>query len=379
MNSGHENALSSRPTPPVPTPVAGDGPPSADLLEVLDRIEGLPALPAFVTRMLSVADDPDVSTREIADMVSNDQAMAAAVLRLVNAPFFGLGRRISSIQHAVLLLGLRTVRNLALSAVLVKSFGQSSRDRRFDRGRLWRHTVACAAGAQLLSKRLGSDDPDEAFLAGLVHDMGVVIFDQFFHDGFRRVADLVIGMTMPLVDAEREIFGRDHAFVGQQLARRWNFPVSVAEAIGCHHAPGRARCDPTLAAIVHLSDWLEAATGVSSDVGGLPGVGISPGAGATPGSGPAPVATIAPSAETEAVGATDGVAGSKMNGQDAEFAPDADSAPAVEALGDPFCASGPLDPEALEVLGLRFQDMEGLRLAVAAERWRAEALVSLLP
>ena len=97
---------------------------------MLDRIEGLPALPAFVTRMLSLVDDPDVSTRKIADMVSGDQAMAAAVLRLVNAPFYGLGRRISSIQHAVLLLGSRTVRNLALSAVLVKSFGESSRDRR---------------------------------------------------------------------------------------------------------------------------------------------------------------------------------------------------------------------------------------------------------
>ena len=64
-----------------------------------------------------------------------------------------------------------------------------------------------------------------------------MVFDQFFHDGFRRVADLVTGMGMPLVDAEREIFGRDHAFVGRQLARRWNFPSAVTEAIGCHHDP----------------------------------------------------------------------------------------------------------------------------------------------
>ncbi len=355
MNRRHERVLSSEGIPAVPTPVAGESPPSADLLEALDRIEGLPALPEFVTRMLSVADDPEVSTREIADMVSGDQAMAAAVLRLVNAPFFGLGRRISSIQHAVLLLGLRTVRNLALSAVLVKSFGQSSRDRRFDRSRLWRHTVACAAGAQLLSKRLGSDDPEDAFLAGLVHDMGVVIFDQFFHDGFRRVVDLVTGMTMPLVDAEREIFGRDHAFVGRQLARRWNFPVSVAEAIGCHHAPSRARLDPTLAAIVHLSDWLEASTGVS------PGAQNSASAGIPP----------APGTDTGTV--VEGATGLTEHAEDAEFAP------AAEAPADPFCASGPLDPGALEVLGLRPQDLGGLRLAVAAERWRAEALISLLP
>jgi putative nucleotidyltransferase with HDIG domain len=367
MSRRHEGALSSERIPAVPAPVAGDSPPGADLLAALERIEGLPALPESVTRMLNLADDPDVSTREVADMVSGDQAMASAVLRLVNAPFFGLGRRISSIQHAVLLVGLRTVRNLVLSVVLVKSFGESSRDRRFDRGRLWRHTVACAAGARLLSKRLGGADPEEAFLAGLVHDMGIVVFDQFFHDGFRRVADLATGTGMPLIDAEREIFGRDHAFVGWQLARRWNFPASVAEAIGCHHDPGRARLDPRLAATVHLSDWLEAATGTST------GAGDSPDVGATPGAESAPVSPIAPSTGTEAWAAADGATGPTMNGQDTGPAP-AESAPA-----DPFCASGPLDPATLEVLSLRLQDLEGLRLAVAAERGRTEALVSLLP
>jgi putative nucleotidyltransferase with HDIG domain len=246
-----ENTQSPDPTPAAPAPVvAGECPEGADLVRVLDRIDGLPALPEFVTRMLNMADDPDVSSRDIARMVSDDQAMAAAVLRLVNAPFYGLGRPISSIQHAVLLLGQRTVRNLALSAVLVKSFGEASRDRRFDRVRLWRHTVACAAGARLLAQRFGTQDPEEAFLAGLVHDMGIVVFDQFFHDGFRRVADLVTGMGTPLVEAEREIFGRDHAFVGRQLARRWNFPVPVIEAIGCHHEPGRARVDPDRKSVV---------------------------------------------------------------------------------------------------------------------------------
>jgi putative nucleotidyltransferase with HDIG domain len=343
MNRRHQAEPSAKPSGAAPTSGASDrGLRRADLSAVLDRIEGLPALPEFVTRMLSVVDDPDISTHDIADMVSGDQAMAAAVLRLVNAPFFGLGRRISSIHHAVLLLGIRAVRNLVLSAVLVKSFGESSRDRRFDRGRLWRHTVACAGGAQLLAKRLGGEDPEEAFLAGLVHDMGIVIFDQFFHDGFRRVADLVTGMGMPLVDAEREIFGRDHAFVGRELARRWNFPTAVVEAIGCHHLPGRARLDPRLTAIVHLSDGLEASSGVPSDPENS-GPENSTGAGATPVSGCAP---------------------------DAGRAPD---------LPDPFCASGPIDFVALEVLAISPTDLEELRRIVAADRWRTEALVSLLP
>jgi hypothetical protein len=134
-----------------------------------------------------------------------------------------------------------------------------------------------------------------------------------------------------------------------------------------------------LAAIIHLSDWLEASTGVSLGAGTSPGVDAAPGAeispavGATPGAGSAPGPAIAPGAGTEAMAATDGATGPTVNGQDAGLAP------VAETPADPFCASGPLDPVALEVLGLRPQDLEGLRLAVAAERWRAEALVSLLP
>jgi putative nucleotidyltransferase with HDIG domain len=284
----------------------------------------------------------------------------------VNAPFFGLGRRISSIQHAVLLLGVRTVRNLVLSAVLVKSFGESSRDRRFDRGRLWRHTVACAAGARMLSRRLGGGDPEEAFLAGLVHDMGIVVFDQFFHDGFRRVADLATGMGMPLIAAEREVFGSDHAFVGRQLARRWNFPAAVAEAIGCHHEPGRARLVPILAATVHLADWLEGAAEIA------PEVPVASEAEGVTETGPVSVPASGPEVGADARTRADG-AEPAANGEDVQRGP-AEAIPA-----DPFCASGPLDPLVLEMLGLRLQDLEGLRLAVAEERLRTEALMSLLP
>lgn len=364
MNRRRENVPSLDPVPAASAPVVDqeclEG---AELVRVLDRIEGLPALPEFVTRMLNLADDPDVSTRDIANMVSDDQAMATAVLRLVNAPFYGLGRRISSIQHAVLLLGQRAVRNLALSAVLVKSFGEPSKDRRFDRVRLWRHTVACAAGARLLAQRFGADDPEEAFLAGLVHDMGIVVFDQFFHDGFRRVADLVTGLGTPLVDAEREVFGRDHAFVGRQLARRWNFPVPVIEAIGCHHAPGRARVDPMLTASVHLADWLEATSGAAPGARVLSITGADAGVAAENGAGRLSKACLAEPAS-----------GSLPSADPAGTVPGAAAIPL-----DPFCQAGPLDPAALEVLGIRPGEVEELRLAVAAERWRTEALVSLLP
>jgi HD-like signal output (HDOD) protein len=324
----------------VPRTTAVARPPDQGVVAALDRLDGLPVLPAFITQMLARADDPEVSAREIADLVSRDQAMASRVLRLVNAPFYGLDRRISSIQHAVLLLGMRTMRNLALSAVLVKSFGESSPDRRFDRVGLWRHAVVCAMGARLIAEQLATDDPEEAFLAGLVHDMGIVVLDQFFHDGFRQVIDLVIGMGMPLIDAEREVFACDHSTIGRQLARRWNFPAAVAEAIGCHHQPARARINPTLASVVHLSDWLEAETAIRS--------------------------TADPEAGTSDSGQADSDA--------AQIA-----GPGEGSRAGPFGASGPLDPSALEVLGLAPEDLKRLQRALTEDRWRAEALASLLP
>jgi putative nucleotidyltransferase with HDIG domain len=223
----------------------------------------------------------------------------------------------------------------------VKSFGEASQDRRFDRPRLWRHAVASAAGARLIAQRLRSMDPEEAFLAGLVHDMGIIILDQYFHEGFRRVVDLVFSMGMPLPDAAREIFGRDHAYVGRQLARRWNFPAGVAEAIGCHHEPSRARLNPTLTSIVHLADYLE---------------------------------TVAPA---EAAPSADGTEAPAQVATAAAPAPGTPLLP-VDAP-DPFREVGALDEGALAVLGLGPDEVEGLRLAIAAERWRAEAFLSMVP
>jgi len=295
------------------------------LLKTLEGVENLPTLPQVVARVLALAEDPAVSARQIADMIGQDQALAAAVLKLVNAPFYGLSRRISSIHHAVLLLGFRTVRNLSLSAVLVKSFGEPSLDHRFDRMRLWRHAVACATGARLLASKLGTDDAEEAFLAGLVHDMGIVVLDQFFHEGFRRVLDLVIAMDMPLRDAETEVFGQDHAAVGKLLARRWNFPAAVSEAIARHHEPWKAKRDPSLAAIVHVADGWRPGSAVMSESGD-------------------------------------------------------DETPAMPAPeDDSFWDRETVDPRALEILRLGPEDLAHFREGLEAEWERAQTLLTLAP
>ena len=230
--------------------------PGADFRKVVSRIEQVPTLPEVIIHVLRLAQDPDVSTHQVAEIVGHDQSMVSSILRMVNSPFYSLSCRITSIQHAVVLLGMRTVRNVALSSVLVKSFGDSSEDKRFDRGLLWKHTVACAIGARLLAQNSRLSEPEEAFLSGLIHDIGLVILDQFFHEDFRRVIDRVAREGETLCQAERVVFGHDHAAVGALLARQWNFPAPVVEAIACHHRPSLAKDDKALSALVHVADYL---------------------------------------------------------------------------------------------------------------------------
>ena len=223
---------------------------------ILNRVDNLPTLPPVVTRILSVVEDPKATGQQVAEAVSMDQAMVASILKIVNSPFYGLNRRISSISHAILLLGFRTIRNMALSATLLNTFGGPGQTKRFDRGLFWRHSIGCATTARLLAKRLRLVDPEEAFLAGLIHDMGRIVFDHYFSVEFAKLLDRGEGAEGELLLAERETFGIDHGEVGRLMAQRWNFPTGVTEAIGCHHDPVRAKQSPQLCALIHVADEL---------------------------------------------------------------------------------------------------------------------------
>lgn len=225
------------------------------LKRITDRIENLPTLPAVAARLLETVNDPTTSASDVQNLLRHDQSLAMKVLRLANSSFYGYGGQIKTISHAVVVLGFETIRSIALSASVFGAFGGRTKtdSRRFPRVEFWRHSIAVGAVARMLSMRLGGE-AEEGFVAGIVHDIGKVVLDEFAHDEFLAALERARERGCSLYEAEAEAVGAPHTQVGRWLGARWNLPPSLVEAIGHHHAPARAEVAPRLAAAVHLGD-----------------------------------------------------------------------------------------------------------------------------
>jgi len=232
----------------------------------LNVVESIPTFPEILTKVMTVVDDPDASAYDVANVVSKDPSLVSAVLKVVNSPFYGMSREVSSVGQAVILLGFRTIRNLVLSTTLLQSFGGPSRNRQFNRKALWKHAIATGGAAKQLAVR-AKHDPEQAFHAGLMHDMGCVVLDQCFPEEFGQVLDYLAREDVSLSRAEMEVLGIDHAEIGRLVCQKWNFPKGITEAIGFHHKPGEAPGDGIGACLIHVGDKIAGRLGLDAGLG----------------------------------------------------------------------------------------------------------------
>lgn len=225
-----------------------------EIANVLREIKNLPTLPDVATKVIELSDDPDVSPKAIADAVERDPAIATRLLKLVNSPYFGIRGTVSSINQSLVFLGVSNLRNLVLSTCVMDLFNQEGEVGTYDRRGLWVHSMATAIAARELSKRMRVVDPEVAFTAGLIHDVGKVVLDKFFPNDFKRIVELMDAHHAAMIDAEAAVMGLTHADVGLHLAHNWSLPEILRDAIGCHHAPRSARKSPELAALIGYAD-----------------------------------------------------------------------------------------------------------------------------
>lgn len=214
-------------------------------------VEDLPSLPAIVMELLGDIEQQDVDISVLAKKVSYDQALTAKTLRLANAPSFGLQVKVTTIQQAITFLGFQTTRNLITAAALTGCF-PNGRCPGFDDKAFWRHSIATAACARALARRLRFN-PDVAFTAGLLHDIGRLMLVTAYPAAYGDVLAWRVDRGGEWQDAERAVLGLDHVDAGIALAEHWHFSDTMRQAIAYHHAPQTPGAG-FLAAIVHVAN-----------------------------------------------------------------------------------------------------------------------------
>lgn len=229
----------------------------------LDQVESLATLPAVATRLMQLVDDPGSSMAEIKRVISTDPALCARILKIVNSSFYGLTRTVGSVEHAVTLLGLNAIKNIAIAASLHKAFHAPRLGHGFQVNDLWTHAVAVGTASHRLAQLVGKSLTEDAFLAGLIHDLGIIIELQADRTLFSRLVDLLAAEPeLSFRKAEQQIFAATHEDFGAALCRRWQFPQHLEFVAGCHHQPLELpESARRLGAIVHVADILAARSG----------------------------------------------------------------------------------------------------------------------
>lgn len=228
--------------------------------DVAARLKQLPSLPNVVSELLSSFTAEDIDVDMIARQIARDQALTARVLRVANSSFYGLQNRVATIQEAVTVLGFRAVRSMVVAVGMSGAF-RHEQCPEFDDQVYLRHGVGTALAARVLASRVGVN-PDLAFTAGLLHDIGQLVLVSNFPQQYSKVLQYRKQHDCFLVQAERDVLGVDHAEVGGLLAEAWHFPPVLREAVGEHHAPASA-AGGSLANLIHVADLTAHALGLT--------------------------------------------------------------------------------------------------------------------
>ena len=233
---------------------------------MLSRLGDLPAMPAVTQRVLGLIRNPNSDMGEISEILSLDQSLAILILRWANSAYYGLRHPITTVKQAVMVLGQQAVRNVLLSSSVASLMEKPLAGYGLDKGELWKHSIAVAGASREIAKDKGPNIAEEAYTAGLLADVGKLAFEKLLRD---------VDLTDPgwqgksFSDLEQNYFGIDHAKLGSELARRWNLPNPLLDAICHHHNPMAAKEGRGLAFAVHLADYMVMMMGIGIGRDGL--------------------------------------------------------------------------------------------------------------
>lgn len=233
-----------------------------EILRKLEEIQSLPTLPQIVTTLNKALDNPNVNAEHIGRILNDDPAMMTKILKVVNSAVYALPNKVSSISQATSLLGFKSIKNIALATSVFSTFEISSEQTRFNREEFWRHSISVGIAMNVIYDYVRVNiksiySSDVLHLAGLVHGIGIIIFEQFFHVKFVFAMIMAEREKISLLDAEEKTLGADHAQVGAWLGKKWNLPEHVIAAIRWHSDPEKAPAEFTdIVNICHTAKYI---------------------------------------------------------------------------------------------------------------------------
>lgn len=226
------------------------------IMALVRDVKALPALPETVKHVREAMDDPNTSTKDVAAIIARDPALSAKMLSLANSAGYGFSQKVETVEMATTLLGLRETYSIVLSSAVINYFDRS---KTFDYTEYWRKSTICATSARIIAQTIGYKQPQSAYTAGLLHDIGRLVFAEIMPERYNAVKQTV--PDNEVVAAEEEHFGVAHPEIGYLLATEWNLPEEVSQAIRLHHRPAEAQLGQTIVNITALASMMTDAYG----------------------------------------------------------------------------------------------------------------------
>jgi len=231
---------------------------------VLRSVDRLPTLPTVYTKLTQLLRSPNTTVKEIGSIISEDQAMAVKVLKIVNSAFYGLPNKIGSLKHAIVILGLNQIRTVVLATSTLQMFRKFESDHSFDMQKFWEHSIGCAVAARVLAETASLRSPDDAFTGGLLHDIGKLVHAVYLNEEFTAVVADIEERGVPMMESEQRILGHDHAYTGKELAIKWGLSQGTVDMIAQHHLSDSLNELTKEIAVVHIGNILSIALGLGS-------------------------------------------------------------------------------------------------------------------
>jgi len=233
--------------------------------EILEKADGLRHNFYAAVKVAKMLDDFDCSINEISKTISSDQALTTTILKYCNSAQYGFVRKIATVKDAISVMGFKTLKSIVFTIVSKSSFSKKMEGYGLAEGELWRNSVSCAVYCRHLAEMVDYEDPDQAFTAGLLRDIGKLVLHDYVREDFEKIVKLTGEEEISFSEAEEKVLDYNHSQIGALMADKWSLPQILTDTIKHHHTPAAAEeedCkDIDLIRIVHLCDYLTAILG----------------------------------------------------------------------------------------------------------------------